>query len=223
MSPDVAVVGYGARLRAEAGAELVRPSDDDTLLGAWTHGGDLYNCLVSVRDDRAAIHGDADGRLVGFALEPEPASEAAWRIEAAAYSCAWTRGLKLRVLPSKVRSWAFELIAGEGMLFLQGPLRGAAETPTPDDLIAPYQELVDSDMSADAMWLELRYQHGGKTWRQRHQYAVPAAETVVMVTAQAPEGAEGPLFAACHEVARSVRLRTEAPRKGFLAGLLGSR
>jgi hypothetical protein len=225
MNLDVAVVGYGARLYAEFGARLVRPSDDDTLVGSWITPDDLYNCLVSVRDERATIHGDADGRLVGFALEPDPASsQRSWTIEVATYTCAWPRGVGLGVSRRGFKGRAFELFHGseDGLIFLQGPFRGASEAPRIEDLIAPYQEPVDSDMSPDAMWRELRYEHGGRTWRQRHQYAVPAPETIVLVTAQAPEGTEQPIFAACHEIARSVRLRSSsAPRRGFMSGLFG--
>jgi hypothetical protein len=224
MNPDVSILGYGARLRAEAGAEFGwSPSNDGSLIGAWVTSGNLHNCLVSVRDGIAAIHGDAEGRLIGFALEPDPSAPDAWRIDLPSYSCTWPNGMKLRVLPNKLNKWEFEFAdRGEGVVFLRGPLRGASEVPAPPDLVGPNQELVGSDMAAAAMWIELRYEHAGKAWRQRHQYAVPAPETVVLVTAQAPEGTEEPLFRAVVEIAKSVQLKPEArPSKGFMARLFG--
>jgi hypothetical protein len=222
MKPHMSVVGYRARLRAEAGAELSwAPSEDGSLIGAWLSDGKLHNCLVGVRDGLAAIHGHAEGELVGFELEPDGSAAHAWRIEVPSYSCTWPRGVRLRVLEKGKRE--FELAdRGAGVIFLRGPLRGASEVPAPPELIAPGQEVVASDMAVDAMWIELQYEHKGTAWRQRHQYAVPAPETVVLVTAQAPEGTHEPLFKATAEIARSIVLRPEV-RPSLLGRLLGRR
>lgn len=207
MTSDVSLVGHGVRLRIETGTELGRsPDGGGSLVVAHFDRGTVRNALVSVREADTTIVGGADGDLAGLSLEPVATAREAWRIEGSGFSCTWPDGTKLRVLPEGVASWEFELAdEGEGLVFLRGPLRGA-QVPAPPDLVAPDQEVVASDMTAAAMWIELRYEHEGQAWRQRHQYAVPAAETVVLVTAQALEGTEKPLFRAAAEVAASVRI-----------------
>ena len=224
MNPDVSVLGHAARLRAEPGAELAwSPTGDGSLIGAWNDSGKLHNCLVKVRGGVATMVGDAEGGLVGFDLEPDTTVAHPWRIDLPSYSCTWPAGVKLRVLPNKRNKCEFEFAdGGEGVIFLRGPLRGASEVPAPPDLVAHDQELVASDMARGAMWIEVRYEHEGTAWRQRHQYAVPAPEVVVLVTAQAPEGTEGPLFESLAEIAKSIELKPEArPRKGLLARMFG--
>jgi hypothetical protein len=208
MNPDVSIVGYGVRLRAAAGAELGRaPANDDSLIGAWAGAGQLHNCLVAIRNGVAKVAPTSSGRIDGFALEPDGTCRAAgWSIELPRFSCAWPRGLVLRVLPHRRNRWEFEFAGGrEGIVILRGPLR-ASEVPPPPSLVGEGQELVRSDMRPHAMRIETRYEHAGAKWRQRHRYAVPAPATVVLVTAQAPEGAHESLFAATDEIASSIRL-----------------
>jgi hypothetical protein len=203
MNPDVSIVGYGVRLRAAAGAELGRaPSHDDSLVGAWGGTGHIRDRLVSIRDGVASVRSNPDGRIDGFACETDETRRApAWSVELPQCSCAWPRGLALRVLPQAVEF----VDARDGVVFLRGPLR-AREVPTPSDLVGADKELVRSDMRPHAMWVEARYEHGGRRWRVRHRYALPTAATVVLVTAKAPEGAHAWLFAAADEIAASIRL-----------------
>jgi len=217
MNPDVAIVGYGVRVRGEAEAQVARyPTGrgpaPGSLVGALQRHGQLHNCLVAVRGDTAVLVPDASGKIVGFSLEPDGPAETSWKIETPGFTCAWPDHMKITILPHRLNRWEFELARGEGVVFLRGPLVGASETPAPHNLIAPGQRIVASDMSSDETWLELAYEHEGKPWRQKHRYSVPAPMTVVLVTAQAPEGDHEPLFAAVDEIAKSVRLR-EVPSR----------
>lgn len=208
MHPEVRVVGYGVRLSAPAGAELGRaPTNDDSLVGAWHGNGERHDCFVSVRDGVASVRAHGRARTDAFACEPDDARRTdTWRIELPRFSCAWPRGLALRVLPPGLERWEFELAdARAGVIVLRGPLR-ALQVPAPTEIVAKGQELVRSDLRPHAMFVETRYERGPTPWRARTRYAVREAGAVVLVTGQAPEGAHAGLFAVVDEIAASIRL-----------------
>ena len=209
MHSELRIVGYGVRLTAPAGAELGRaPSNDDSLVGAWHGDGEPHSCFVAVRGGVASVRAHGSARVDAFSCEADDTRRTdAWTIELPRFSCAWPRGLALRVLPSGVERWEFELAdAREGLIVLRGPLR-ALQVPKPPDLVGAGQVLVRSDMRPNATWIETRYERGAKPWRTRTRYAVRESGAVVLVTAHAPEGAHAGLFAAVDEIAGSIRLR----------------
>lgn len=139
-------------------------------------------------------------------LEQGPAHRR-WVIAAPGFSVPWPDDLRL--LGTKPGApWAFELYGSraDALIFCRGPLRGAGQVPAPPDLVAPGQQVVADGMGDPRPWLELEYDHEGVTFRQRHIYAVPEPETVVLVTAQAPADAAGSLMAAAMEIAAGVEL-----------------
>lgn len=203
--------GYGARYRVAPGTEVgAAPSDDGSLISARRTPAGLSNGFLEVDGEghRPELIAGADGTTGGLERAGDAGARAGWEVEARGVCCAWPAGFKLFAVAHS--AWCFELTPAvsstEAVIFLRGPLHGAQQTPTPPDLIAPGQTLVADDMSADAMWMELEYAHEDTIWRQRHQYAVPRPETVVLVTAQAPRGQHESLFAAADVVAKSVRL-----------------
>lgn len=220
------IEGFGTRFRIAPGTEIgAAPAANGSLISAhFTRAGVSNGFIKAVASGKPELVAGADGSSGGVERDGASDTVGTWQVLTRGVRCDWPPELKLRVVPPG--PWTFEFAptsdTSDACLFLRGPLRGA-HVPAPPNLIAPNQRLIADDMTAAAMWMELEYEHDGTVWRQRHQYAVPEAQTVVLVTAQAPRGHHESLFIAAHAVARSIRLEPPAQRRGFLSRVFGRR
>lgn len=169
-----------------------------TLLGLRVGNDGTALSFGAGRSDLSSV-----GRVV-VAPEAGPA----WSLETASYSVAWPQDWGVYSTdPGSV--WPFELHGvrelSEAMIMLRGPLHGRREVPAPPQLIGRGQQVIADDLNGPAPWLELGYTHAGKEWRQRHFYGRLAPETVVLVTAQAPQPQAARVFADAEAMTRSIR------------------
>jgi len=205
----------------------------DSLLVAHMASGGVRNVMIgpgssvsSTEFQRVRLGGDQDGIwslklgdngttvLLGDEmndvsdvgkLAANPSAESTWQIETESYAVAWPDGY---VVKSGAR-WPFEFHGidegADDLILLRGPLHGAKETPSPPQLVAPGQEVVESNLSTPTPWVEVRYTAQGRAWRQRHFYAVLCPETVVLVTTQGPEARANKLATDGERIASSIK------------------
>jgi hypothetical protein len=140
---------------------------------------------------------------------------AGWRLLTDNHEIPWPAGYTLRVDGDlDPRSVPYELgLAGASdcMLTLQGPLKGPKQIPQPEQLIAPYQTLVgrgslDGTVNT-VIWIELAYEHGGSSWRQRCYYLPLDTESVYLLRAQGTQDVADAMFVAADAVAAAFRPR----------------
>jgi hypothetical protein len=230
----VSVAGYGVTLQLLPPFQVNRLSGQktpDKLILANT-GAKLKNALISpgstiapsapLKKEWLGTPGQgvweyrqgADGTSVALGVGMKDLSEVAtfapgpserlWFIRTTTYQVKWPPGFKM-VSTTSPSQWPFELQGLEGsMIFLRGPLRGAKDVPTPPQLVAPDQKVVNEGSLGHSIWIELEYRYEGAVWRQRHYYGILAKETVVLVTGQAPATHAAELAKACDLIVESL-------------------
>lgn len=90
----------------------------------------------------------------------------------------------------------FDLVGPDGALMF---VQVGNTIPAPDALVGPGQLIVNGGRDARSSWVELRYQHEGEEWAQRHDI-VEAGRRCLLLTIQARFAA----FAACSSAHRLV-------------------
>jgi hypothetical protein len=142
-------------------------------------------------------------------------SSAQWTIISDDHEIRWPARFTLRANGDvSPRSWPYELgLDGsvENLIYLQGPLTGAKQTPAPEQLVAPGMETVgQGDLKgtvSSVIWFELAYEHGGAQWRQRVYYVPIDSESVYLLRAQGTSEVASRMFKAADLVATSFRPR----------------
>jgi hypothetical protein len=143
------------------------------------------------------------------------AHPAGWRLLTDNHKIPWPAGFTLRVDGDlDPRSYPYELGLGgsrDNMLTLQGPLTGPKQIPHPEQLIAPYQRLVGQGSLEGTVntviWIDLAYEHGGASWRQRCYYLPLDTESVYLLRAQGTQDVADAMFAAADAIASEFRPR----------------
>lgn len=80
---------------------------------------------------------------------------------------------------------AFDFLSKNGaLLYVQGPL-AQARVPKLEAMAAPGQQIVDRGTHGAGDWVELTYEHDGRTYWQRHTTVRWTPETLLVLTAQA--------------------------------------
>lgn len=123
-----------------------------------------------------------------------------WTFLARSTRFPWLEHLLLRVTEdsqSEKSRMPFELAAayeGEEFIYAYGPYLDAPP-PGPDDVVAPYQTIVasnlDLDETAPYLWLEVSYDREGREWRQRFHWKVAPNGVVLLVAQALAENAPG--------------------------------
>jgi hypothetical protein len=106
-----------------------------------------------------------------------------WLIEFGRWTVTWPTQFSL-ISPEEDDDAPFLLHGDHGLVWVSGPF---SPPPTPTDLVAPGQQLVDQGELGRVNWYELHYAHGGVEWLQRH-VVLPSG---LVVTAQAPRSDAG--------------------------------
>lgn len=221
------VAGYGSLIVPIVPYELAYRPDGVRIVIAH-HGGEGVRSVMIAPDPKATSRKSATPTGVALGPSTTQASDVLatieevdfaphWTIVTRSYTCAWPRGSTLWSTPHEI-PWAFELTLGaeepDAMTYVQAPL-SSAECPSLESLIARSMEVGGRDelegVEGVGEWLDLRYAMEGISWIQR-RYRMPlGADTVALVTSQAPEGATQAAFDAAGQVASSlaVRVRNE--------------
>jgi hypothetical protein len=205
-SHQIQVVGHGVRLGVAAGASVGWVDEGPTLIAGLPVAGELTNGLVHVEPGRQAqLRPDEEGRTGGLTVLGDAEPSGSWHIECGGVRAPWPAGSTLAALDIPGGPWSFELAEKRTMLILRGPLE-RQQVPAPYEAIGPGQTVVADDLTATAPWLELRYQVDQETWLQRHYYAAPTPEAVVLVTVQRPADEPTPLYDQAASIAASIEL-----------------
>lgn len=217
--PDAfAIEGHGARIALRRPVHLIPPSTSDEpvqiiseadgrrTLRAFTGEPEPDQVgLVKVVGGVYLVSADEALRLdrLGEA-EPSP-HDGPWRVVVADAVCDWPRGLEIDAFGGELPRIELRRFAQlrDVMVVVRGPAL-PEDIPSIDGLVAPGQDIEAAHPEASPPWIELRYDYDDDTWRQRH-YRVQVGPRVLLVTAQATEGAAEEIFADAEIVAGSLR------------------
>jgi hypothetical protein len=127
-----------------------------------------------------------------------------WAVETEHFACRWPPGLGLASTPEDA-PWPFEFYGpSDSFVCLRGPLRGG-EVPTPRQLVAPGQELLDEEVTGNGVRMDLEYTREGAVWHQRHHWVGFAREATLLVSGQAPRDIFPGLSQAMNVIVGSLR------------------
>lgn len=131
-------------------------------------------------------------------------STGSWRIETSVFTALWPDEFTIESSQDAADPTAFYLLsAGQAVIFPQGPLP-AERVPSPADLVAVGQTLVDRWRVGGIEVVELEYQHEAERWWQSHWLIPHGDQHVLILTAQAPAREVTLTRAAAELVATSV-------------------
>ena len=211
----VMLAGFGGWFLVEWGTYVARAPGTEALVAAHLETGTLVNSVVGIDDGFARVIARERGGWQPIERLDDGPEEPAWGVIAGALAFEWPQGCLLAVVPKppphrRLRPWLELKLEREGdeLITVRGPAFGA-EVPSPDE-IAGELRVIERASGPERVYVTLEYERGGATWRARHEYLLPANDTVVMISAQARAGNERALFAAADTVARTLEwLRPE--------------
>ncbi len=110
-----------------------------------------------------------------------------FRVETTAFTIGWPADFDI-VSTEPGGPSPFDFVRNDGCLvYVQGPL-SLARVPKLEAMCAPGQRIVDRGTHATGEWVELVYEHDGRMHWQRHTTVSWGRESMMIVTAQSPEG-----------------------------------
>jgi hypothetical protein len=160
----------------------IGPESHQLDIECWPGTRDLFARVTPADGGYSSMLGEGTGALDDVVdIVPGPAFTS-WWLETSVYRIPLVSGWRALAEGVPDQPSMFDLVRPDGaLLFVQTP----KNIPAPARMVAPGQRLHAQGTGARSEWVEVRYQHDGVEWAQRHD-VVPLAGATCIVTVQCP-------------------------------------